>query len=274
MIGIPKSGLTKRVERIALACRMETGSAEELSSDVLKVIEKLGAPGARLQGLTLLVRSDEEMGNDEARAHASSQVIKMRDSVHRAAAQGIPRARMTLAHELGHVALDHVGIARPRTLGATQSEQYIPKLHSAERQARVFAATFLMLRAHVRQCKSPEEVAKKMRVSLQAAEIRFKEVNVRDADKITPPDIAAAIEEMKASVRRSEARRSPPSVLNHEQTKRLAWEIAPEAEGLDPREFRSIDNRWTIRNSRYLLMRPGGWSLRDGKIVPWEAENP
>lgn len=183
----------EEIERLAHAYRMTTASGDDWAPNVLDLIERLQAPGGRLEGLSIVVRPDIDMPNDEAIAFVEKRIIEVRASVYEGARKGIPRYRMTLAHEVGHMALDHAGAPKSRTPGVGAREEFIPPPKSAERQARVFAAAFLMPRAQVRQCQNVEDVAHRLNVSLQAAKIRFDQVNVRDADKTTPPHIEAAI---------------------------------------------------------------------------------
>jgi Zn-dependent peptidase ImmA (M78 family) len=258
----------EEIERLAHAYRMAGASGDDSAPNVLELIERLRAPGGRLEGLRIVVRPDSEMPNDEACAFVDERVIEVRESVHEGARDGVPRHRMTLAHEVGHIALDHVGAPKSRVPGVGAREKFIPPAKSAERQATVFAAAFLMPRAQVRQCQSIEEVAHRLNVSRQAAIIRFDQVNVRDTDKKTPPAIQALIDKLKADARLREARPIPDSVLSAGQQTKLAWETAGEVPDHDPHEYRCIDIRWVIRWSRLNTDASGGWRIFKGRVVP------
>lgn len=263
----------EQIERVAHSYQLAADSGDEWAPNILGLIERLSMPGCPLFGLQIVVRPDNELPDDEAIAFVDDRIIEVRELVKDGARAGHPRSRMTLAHELGHIALDHRGAPKSRKPGAGGRETFIPASKSAERQATVFAATFLMPRAQVRQCKRPEEVAHRLKVSGEAAGIRFEQVAVRDVDKKTPPHIAAAIERLKASVGASDRRAPPELVLSPDQQTMLVWETADELENHDPREYRCIDHRWVIRWSRRNTDASGGWRLFKGKIVPWDFEN-
>jgi hypothetical protein len=268
---LPRSD--EQIERVAHSYRLAADSGDEWAPNILDLIERLSVPGRPLFGLRIVVRPDNELPDDEAIAKFDARIVEVRKSVNDGARAGHPRCRMTLAHELGHIALDHRGAPKSRKPGGGGREAFISASKSAERQATVFAAAFLMPRAQVRQCKSPDEVARRLKVSGEAAEIRFEQVNVRDIEKKTPAHIAAAIERLKASVGVSGRRPPPESVLSPEQQAKLAWETADEMQNLDPREFRCIDRRWVIRWSRLNVDASAGWGLFKGRIVPWDSEN-
>lgn len=80
------------------------------------------------------------MGSDDAVTELIENVviIKVRRSVHEQAVWGVGRARMTLAHELGH-AITHPGMAKARRTGAAgraATDRAVPYHRSAEHQAR------------------------------------------------------------------------------------------------------------------------------------------
>jgi Zn-dependent peptidase ImmA (M78 family) len=262
-----------KIGRLAHAYRMAGTSGDAWAPNVLDLIERLQAPGGRLEGLSIVVCPDSDMPDDEAIAFVKKRIIKVRESVHEGARMGVPRHRMTLAHEVGHIALEHVGAPKSRIPGVGACEDFIPPAKSTERHARVFAAAFLMPRAQVRQCQSIEEVAHRLNVSRKSAEIRFDQVNIRDADKTTPPEIAAAIEALKVSVSADYERRIPKSVLTPHQQALLAWELADEMQDHDANEYRCVDGRWVVRKSKFNMSVCGGWRLVKGRIVAWDSEN-
>ncbi|MGI3899942.1 MAG: ImmA/IrrE family metallo-endopeptidase [Janthinobacterium lividum] len=119
--------------------------------------------------------SDLEMESDDGRTvYAKRTVtIELKKSVAEAARSGSARARMTVAHELGHAFL-HQGRTLYRKTAEPTRPAFIPPACSAEHQAKVFAASFLMPEALVQRCNSAAEIALKCLVSFQAAEIRFE----------------------------------------------------------------------------------------------------
>ena len=263
------------VEQLAWRLRLSTGTANELAPDLVRILEILAAQPGPLEGLKLDVRPDEEMRLDEALAFVDERVLQVRETVFEGAKIGKPRDRMTIAHEIGHFALGHGGAPKHRVALGNKTLAYIPHHKSAEHQARVFGATFLMLRAHVRGCKTPAELASKLKVSTQAAQIRFDQVNVKDAPKNTPPDIQDGIEQLKRKTSSSLASRSAHrSMLSVEQQAKIAGELGQVAKDLDPAEYRCVDNRWIIRWSRFRRHTSGGWWLDAvGNIVVWDDDN-
>jgi Zn-dependent peptidase ImmA (M78 family) len=99
------------------------------------------------------------------------RIITVRKSVHEAARFGDGRSRLTLAHELGHAVL-HTGA--PKARGAVlQKTKFIKPYESAERQATVFGAAFLIDDARAAQLASPGEISVEFCVSHEAATICF-----------------------------------------------------------------------------------------------------
>ncbi len=87
---------------------------------------------------------------------------------------GVGRDRMTLAHELAHGVLHH-SVPMFRVVGASGiSNLAQEKAHtSAEHQAKVFAAAFLIHDEDAAKMASAEEISEQFVVSLQAAQICF-----------------------------------------------------------------------------------------------------
>jgi hypothetical protein len=114
----PKSA--KEIEIKALDWRYALGVEDAWAPDVIDLFEK------KLPKLfpdyTLTVRSDEEMiaiGDAEAYTTFNPPLIAVRDSVYLAAMRTEGRARMTFAHEFGHLVL-HPGAAKLRSDGARE----------------------------------------------------------------------------------------------------------------------------------------------------------
>ena len=105
------------------------------------------------------------MGNNHGLTDPRTGKIFIREDVYEGACHGIGRDRMTLAHELGHFLL-HDGIALG--LARVGNDEHVPTYCDPEWQASAFAAEFLMDHDIIR-LMTPEEVAEKCGVSLQAA---------------------------------------------------------------------------------------------------------
>ncbi|WJR75182.1 hypothetical protein [Bradyrhizobium sp. NP1] len=107
-------------------------------------------------------------------------VVKIPRRIRHRAFMGDGYARYTIAHELGHstLHLDKLmqGAALPRRQAGNATSLWIPKFKSAEHQAMVFGAGFLINDETARRLASPEEVSVQAGVSLQAARIYFEQV--------------------------------------------------------------------------------------------------
>jgi hypothetical protein len=100
---------------------------------------------------------------------------------------GDGRARMTLAHELGHAVMHaEPGAVDHRAAGAagTTTLSKINASESAEHQAKVFASAFLIHDKHAADLESPLEIATEFVVSLSAAEICFERLQ-EEAERAT-----------------------------------------------------------------------------------------
>lgn len=144
---------------------------------------------------------------------------------------------------------------------------------SGERQADVHAAFGLMPTELVKDYRDAESIARDFGVSRAAAEIRLRQIVERSA-KSTSPEIKREIAKLKAFVGAGDARQPPPSVLPHDTQKKLAWTLAPELPDHSPDEYRVIDNKYVVMNSRFGLGKAGGWTVENGRIVPWESRGP
>jgi Zn-dependent peptidase ImmA (M78 family) len=152
----------------------------------------------------LIVRPDDEMGDAEAYAEFNPPLIAVRESIYWAGRRNEGRARMTFAHEFGHLVL-HPGASKPRLASGNLSPKPLKPFESAEWQARKFAACFLMPTHIVRQFGSAKEIAEVCFVSLQAAEIRFREVGH------IPPRTAQCVSDLIRST--SSGSRSQPTLV-------------------------------------------------------------
>jgi hypothetical protein len=135
---------------------------------------------------------DELMGKRDGTTESTvdSVVISVKRSVHQKALWGDGRARMTLAHELGHGVM-HYGATMFRNsdaTGGTELSRASPS-ESAEHQAKVFASAFLIDDEVAASLSSPEEISTEFLVSLEAAEICFERLaeeaeHARSAERV------------------------------------------------------------------------------------------
>ena len=112
-----------------------------------------------------------EMGSDEAWLDAETETLFYREGVLEDAAAGKPRARFTLAHELGHYVLNHPGTLRRN---ANKAVYVNAELKGYEREADVFASYLLAPSEAVSHCSSPQDVDARFQISSQAAEIAYE----------------------------------------------------------------------------------------------------
>jgi Zn-dependent peptidase ImmA (M78 family) len=159
-----------------LAWRDALGVPNAWAPDVIDLFESKLPKLVPTYALT--VRTDNEMssiGDAEAYTEFNPPIIAVRNSVYVLASRKDGRARMTFAHEFGHLVL-HPGAAKLRIETGNQTTVHIKPYESAEWQARKFGAFFLLPSHVVREFGSPRDLADACHVSLQAAEIRFQEV--------------------------------------------------------------------------------------------------
>jgi Zn-dependent peptidase ImmA (M78 family) len=186
----PKSA--RAIELKALAWRDAFGVTNAWAPDVIDLFEK--KLPRLVPAFALAVRPDSEMidlGDAEAYTEFNPPLIAVRNSVYWLARQNDGRARMTFAHEFGHLVL-HPGAAKLRVESGNRTPQKIKPFESAEWQARKFAALFLLPEHIVRQFSTPREMSEACCVSLQAAEIRFREVG--HIKEITPACVSELLD--------------------------------------------------------------------------------
>jgi hypothetical protein len=126
---------------------------------------------------------DRELGVIDAKTQLvrGTIVITAKKSIDSEAAFGVGRPRMTLAHELGHAVMHATdGEVDHRTTGATGTTTIsaINAAESAEHQAKVFAAAFLIDDTRAAELTSPFEIAEEFLVSLSAAEICYERIQL------------------------------------------------------------------------------------------------
>lgn len=136
----------EEMERIARQVRSSLGMDDQLRPDMITVIFKLKTRGV-IKNYERV--PDHEMPHDEARFDADTGLLYIRESTFRAANTQYSfnpmerkRARFTIAHELGHIVLGHVG-TNFRGATSARGKQLGRKIRINERDAERFAAAFL-----------------------------------------------------------------------------------------------------------------------------------
>lgn len=127
------------------------------------------------------VVTDDVLGNIDAKTELVDGSIKItaKKSIDSQAGWGADRARMTLAHELGHAVMHATaGAVDNRATGATGATTLskINASESAEHQAKVFASAFLIDDERAAELASPTEISTEFVVSLAAAEICYERI--------------------------------------------------------------------------------------------------
>jgi|GEM_PF-2643559 Zn-dependent peptidase ImmA (M78 family) len=145
--------------------------------------------------LRFKVVDDSLMPNEEARAYPKSWLIWIRKSIYEGLIRGRVRGRWTLAHELGHILLQHPGARLQRS----DTAKYSRNGRIYEYEANLFAAGILAPFDKVEQCRSATEIKSLTRISLEAAQFRIQELKIeairkREAIKAGLPESAYAAE--------------------------------------------------------------------------------
>jgi IrrE N-terminal-like domain len=166
------------VRRIAERTKAEFGISRRRPVNILRCLESgsvLTLYGRKK--LVFIVVDDSELGTADAKTDFSKGVVTItcQRSVRDRATMGVGRDRMTLAHELAHAVLHH-SVPLFRLVGAAGATDLAQDgAHtSAEHQAKVFAAAFLIHDEDAAEMASAQEISEQFGISLQAAEILLR----------------------------------------------------------------------------------------------------
>jgi hypothetical protein len=163
------------VRRIAEHTKAEFGISRRRPVNILRCLQSgsvLTLYGRKK--LVFVVVNDAELGDLDAKTEFSKGVVAItcKRTVRDRAEMGVGRDRMTLAHELGHAVLHH-SVPMFRLVGAAGVSDFAQEgAHtSAEHQAKVFAAAFLIHDEDAAKMQNAQEISEQFGVSLEAAEI-------------------------------------------------------------------------------------------------------
>jgi hypothetical protein len=244
------------VESAALAwSRLGTPEGREIV-DVLYLYERAN--------VTLLERSDIEMGADEARAAPALNRVFVRRSLLQRLEAGDLHATMDLAHEFGHVVLHRGPEMKARKVGGNAQERFITEEESAEAQAWRFARALMMPLAIVKQIQSAEELAAFSNVPIEHARLRMAE-----AARLLPKPQSAFVEGVLRQ-------KKSPAQLREERKAREArellrvWNAAERIPGDRLNSRLCSQRKWRVLWSEHNQMTECGWVLKEGKIVAWK----
>ena len=170
------------IRNLAQKARAEFGFANVSRLDPIACLKRDGIESAfGKKRLFFDVRPDAELGEDDAftsydffpDGRPFVRII-VKDSVYQQARLGLGRARMTLAHEIGH-AIMHRGVRMARRTQGNLRYASIATYESAEHHARVFAAALLIHPTIAAALESDEEISVGFGVSIEAARIYLQE---------------------------------------------------------------------------------------------------
>jgi hypothetical protein len=167
----------EEVRTIAERTKAELGVSRRRPVNILRCLESGSVPTVYgRKKLIFRVVNDADLGKHDAKTEFTDGVvtITVKRSVRDHAEIGDGRARMTLAHELAHAVMHHTqtkyrgaGASGPTALARSKGYE------SAEHQAKVFAATFLIHEEDAAAMQSAEEISVEFGVSKQAADIFY-----------------------------------------------------------------------------------------------------
>lgn len=163
----------KEIERLAGQVREALGLSSDGRVSMLPILEHVLYE--IFEDYDFRVCEDREMGKAEGLTNDREPVIYLSNSTYKALENAEPRARMTGAHEFGHL-LMHCGMPHFHAL----STGYDP-LYDPERQANIFAAAFLMPAEAFRRCRTVREAMKRFGVSQDAVLCRARNLKHRFA---------------------------------------------------------------------------------------------
>lgn len=158
-------------EELARRLRQRLGVDALLSPDLINLFQRLPEV---FPGFLLVKVTDRELPDCEAKADCYEKRITVRESVYAACVMGEPRARMTLAHELAHIALGHAGTRYRQT--NVLKERSTRDVNREEAEAKQFAAVFLVPTYLALSYKSIDDLCEKFGISREAAEIRLDQL--------------------------------------------------------------------------------------------------
>jgi hypothetical protein len=169
--GVVRPRSAKQIEQIAERTRSALGVGPTCRVSMVPILEYV--LDEYLNDFVFHVAEDRALGGAEAVTDFFRPEITLTNSTYQALRKSQPRARMTAAHELGHLVLHS---QRPvyYAFGNVTDPLIDP-----ERQADLFAAAFLMPRAAVMKMKSIEQIMRTFGVSRDAACCRARRLRLK-----------------------------------------------------------------------------------------------
>jgi Zn-dependent peptidase ImmA (M78 family) len=189
-------------ERAAQILRVKFGIDDQLRLDVIDILRKLKHHGQIIDYVRV---PDMSLPEAEAQYDPDKGIIYLRESTYQAALQGNRRARWTVAHEIGHVTLNHQR-TRNRSSTLRSIEKIAQTIRRDEAQAHKFAAALLapFHRANFSLQTTAQQVATRFDISLDAANRRIEEFTriYRRLNGLARPLPSSVIDFLKAAQRK------------------------------------------------------------------------
>jgi Zn-dependent peptidase ImmA (M78 family) len=168
---VVRARTAREVEEIATQARRDLELAPSDRVSMTPLLEQVLYD--LIDGYDFQVEEDRVMGDLDGLTDCTRPIIKIKNSVYHALQRGEGRARMTAAHEFGHL-LMHCGMPTYHP-SATKHDP----LRDPERQANIFAAAFLMPRSEFVKCRTAQDARRKFGVSVDAAMCRARHLRHR-----------------------------------------------------------------------------------------------
>lgn len=161
------------IEQAANEWRRGLGIDSLNTPDMVGVIEQI----CMKLGVAMTIKRDAEMPKAEALANVPGKQLDVPCSVYANAQRGEPRARFTMAHEVGHFLLRHDGYTA-RSIAKTEMYNDAASRRQ-EDEANYFAECFLAPFHLAKNCSGSAEIAEKFQLSDQAAQIAWERTEAR-----------------------------------------------------------------------------------------------
>jgi hypothetical protein len=205
--------------------------------------------------ITLIVKSDAGMGDDEACSKADEREISCRRSVSRGLRFGDPHARYVIGHELGHMFLHRGSAPKARKIGGNRQLAFISEDESSERQAWKFARALFVTRLDLTSGEGDEDVA--IRVGIPPGAVSLRREEVQKAMQARQPKTVQPSGYLKKA--------GPASTQTSDPTQ-AAWDRAGKIPGEDPAKVRSARGFRVEWSDHERLRSQVGWTVVEGEV--------
>lgn len=155
---------------LAHTIHRETGYKGDRPFPIMRFVE-LVLPRV-YEDFALEVLSCNALGEKLGETYPRARLIRLREDVYDDAVDGLPLARITVAHEVGHL-IAHRNV--PAGLARRQASKSIPAYRSSEWQANAFAGALLMPTSKIFNL-TPLEIRRLYNVTPTAAKTQLEAV--------------------------------------------------------------------------------------------------